>query len=97
MCDLLILATHLLVTVAKPRRRAPNLTTLDRFVLGLITLLVSSHRMPKLGALVKPATLLEFHQAMVIGNIVGSFDPRRIAASLVPKVLPLNSSRPSSR
>ena len=91
MCDLLILAIHLLVTVAKllhpggvravaaeslllehqlligngSRRRAPNLTTLDRFVLGLITLFVSPHRIPKLGALVKPATLFKSHQALV--------------------------------
>ena len=89
--DLLILAIHLLVTVAKllrpggaravaaeslllkhqllisnrSKQRAPNLTTLDRFVLGLTTLFVSPRRIAKLGALVKPATLLKFHKALV--------------------------------
>ena len=83
MRDLLLLAIHLLVTIAKllrpggaravaaeslllkqqiivsnrSRRRAPNLTTLDRFVLGLITLFVSPHRIPRLSAIIKSGTL----------------------------------------
>src|SRR5436309_12923470 len=91
MRELLILAVHLLVTVAKllrrgggraiaaeslllkhqllignrARKRAPNLTTLDRFVLGLIALFVSPRRIAKLGVLVKPATLFKFHRALV--------------------------------
>ena len=91
MRDLLILAVHLPVTVAKLlrpggvraiaaeslvlkhqllisnryRHRAPNLNTLDRVVLGLATLFVSPRRLPKLGALVKPATLFKFHKALV--------------------------------
>src|SRR5450631_3152112 len=91
MRDLLLLAIHLFVTIAKllgpggvravaaeslllkqqllitnrSRQRAPNLTTLDRFVLGLITLFVSPHRIPKLSAVVKSATLCKFHKALV--------------------------------
>jgi putative transposase len=91
MRELLILAVHLLVTIAKllrpggaravaaeslllkhqllisnrARKRAPNMTTLDRFVLGLTTLFVSPRRIARLGALVKPATLFKFHQALV--------------------------------
>ena len=91
MRELLILAVHLLVTVAKllrrgggravaaeslllkhqllisnrSRKRAPNLTTLDRFVLGLTVLFVSPRRIAKLGVLVKPATLFKFHHALV--------------------------------
>jgi putative transposase len=89
--DVLILAVHLLVTLAKllrpggvravaaeslllkhqllisnrSRQRAPNLTSVDRFVLGLATLFVRPQRLPKLGALVRPATLLKFHAALV--------------------------------
>src|ERR1700680_331309 len=84
MRDLLLLAIHLLVTLAKflgpggvrrvaaeslllkhqllisnrSRQRAPNLTMLDRLVLGLTTLFGSPHRVPKLSASLKPATLL---------------------------------------
>ena len=91
MREILILAIHLLVTLAKflrpggvravaaeslllkhqllisnrSRQRAPNLTTVDRFVLGLALLFVRPHRLPKLGALVRPATLLRFHQTLI--------------------------------
>ncbi len=91
MRDLLLLAIHLLVTLAKlfgpggtrqvaaeslllkhqllisnrSRQRAPNLTMLDRLVLGLTTLFVSPHRIPKLSAMIKPATLFKFHKALV--------------------------------
>ena len=80
MRDLLLLAIHLFVTIAKffrpggvravaaeslllkqqlivsnrSRQRAPNLTTLDRFVLALFTLFVSPRRIPKLSGIVKP-------------------------------------------
>ena len=91
MRELLVLAIHLLLTLAKlvrpggarsiaaeslvlkhqllisnrSRQRAPNLTTLDCCVLGLTTLFVSGRRISKLGALIKPATLFKFHQALV--------------------------------
>jgi hypothetical protein len=91
MREVLIVAIHLLVTLAKllrpggvravaaeslllkhqvlisnrSRHRAPNLTTLDRVVLGLATLFVSPRRIAELGALIKRATLFKFHQAVV--------------------------------
>jgi putative transposase len=103
MRDLLLLAIHFFVTVAKllgpggvrtvaaeslllkqqllvsnrSRQRAPNLSTLDRFVLGLITLFVSPRRIPKLSAIVKSATLFRFHKALVDRRRVaqGNFTP----------------------
>jgi len=91
MRELLLLAIHLIVTVAKllrpggarsvaaeslllkqqiiignrSRRRAPNLTSLDRFVLGLITLFIRPHRIPKLSGILKPTTLFKLHKALV--------------------------------
>src|SRR5450432_2209786 len=91
MRDLLNLAIHLLVTLAKllrpggaravaaeslllkqqllvinrSRARAPNLTTLDRFVLAMTTLFIRPHRIPTLAAILKPATLFKFHKALV--------------------------------
>src|SRR5487761_2428984 len=47
------------------RRRAPPLTTMDRFVLGLTMLFVHPRRVAKLAAILKPATLLRFHKALV--------------------------------
>ena len=60
-----LLLKHQLLISNRSRHRAPNLTTLDRFVLGLTTLFVSPRRIAKLGALVKPATLFKFHKALV--------------------------------
>src|ERR1700687_795737 len=60
-----LLLKHQLLISNRARQRAPNLTTLDRFVLGLTTLFVNSRRIAKLGALVKPATLFKFHHALV--------------------------------
>jgi transposase InsO family protein len=49
----------------RSRRRAPNLTSLDRFVLGLLTLFIKPHRIPKLSAILKSSTLFKLHKAMV--------------------------------
>ncbi len=49
----------------RSRRRAPNLTSLDRFVLGLITVFIRPHRIPKLSGILKPTTLFKLHKAVV--------------------------------
>jgi putative transposase len=60
-----LLLKHQLLISNRSRQRAPNLTSTDRFVLALTTLFVSPRRIPKLGVLVKPATLFKFHKALV--------------------------------
>lgn len=60
-----LLLKHQLLISNRSRHRAPNLTSVDRFVLGLTTLWIRAGRLSKLGALVKPATLLKFHRALV--------------------------------
>jgi len=92
-----LLLKHQLLISNRSRQRAPNLTSIDRFLLGLTTLFVSPRRIPKLGALIKPATLFKFHKALVDRKYRLLFSPPRIHANPVPKVLPPNSSRPSSR
>src|SRR6266516_5272238 len=90
MIHLLILAVHLMATIAKlvrpggvravvaeslvlkhqllissrARRRAPNLNSLDRLLLGLGSLFVPPSRIPKLAVILKPRTLLRFHVAL---------------------------------
>lgn len=56
-----LLLKHQLLISNRSRHRAPNLTTLDRVVLGLTTLVVNPCRIARLGTLVKPATLRKFH------------------------------------
>ena len=60
-----LLLKHQLLISNRSRQRAPNLTSMDRVLLGLSTLFVSRRRIAKLGALVKPATLFKFHKALV--------------------------------
>src|SRR5712671_4572687 len=90
MIHLLILAVHLLATIAKlvrpggvravvaeslllkhqllissrARRRAPNLNSFDRFLLGLGSLFVPASRIPKLAVILKSKTLFRFHEAL---------------------------------
>jgi putative transposase len=60
-----LLLKHQLMISNRSRQRAPNLTTIDRFVLGLTMLFVNPRRIAKLGALIKPSTLLKFHKALL--------------------------------
>jgi putative transposase len=64
VAESLLLKQQLLIS-SRSRQRAPNLTSIDRFVLGLITLFVRPRRLPKLGALIKPVTLFRFHRPLV--------------------------------
>ncbi len=60
-----LLLKHQLLSSNRCRQRAPNLTTLDRFVLGVITLFVSPRHIPNLSVILRPATLFKFHKALV--------------------------------
>lgn len=90
-----LLLKHQILIIKRSRQRAPNLTALDRFVPGLTTLLLNPRRIPKLSALIKPATRLKFHKALVDRNTRCSFPPRPISVNLVRKVLRWNSSQQS--
>ena len=63
-----LLRKHQLVIINRTRQRASNLTTFDRVVLGLATLLVCPHRPAKLSAIFEPATPFRFHKAVVRRN-----------------------------
>lgn len=60
-----LLLKHQLIISRRSSRRAPPLTTLDRFFLGLTMLFVRPRRVAKLAAILKPATLFRFHRALV--------------------------------
>jgi putative transposase len=59
-----LLLRHQLVISSRARRRAPNLNSFDRFVLGFGSLFVPAGRIPKLAVILKPRTLLRFHEAL---------------------------------
>ena len=59
-----LLLKHQLVISSRARRRAPNLNSFDRLILGLGSLFVPPSRIPKLAVILKPRTLLRFHKAL---------------------------------
>src|SRR5262249_43614885 len=59
-----LLLRHQLIISSRARRRAPNLNSFDRFVLGLGSLFVPASRFSKLAVVLKPRTLLRFHKAL---------------------------------
>jgi len=98
-----LLLKHQLLISNRSRHRAPNLTTLDRVTLGLATLLVSSRRIAKLRALVKPATLSKFHKALVDRKYRLRFSssshrrkpgPKGPSAELIAAIVALKSRNP---
>ena len=59
-----LLIKHQLLISSRARQRAPNLNSFDRCVLGLGSLFVPASRTPKLAVVLKPRTLLRFHEAL---------------------------------
>jgi hypothetical protein len=85
------------------RHRAPNLTSLDRFVLGLTTLFISPQRIAKLAAILRPVTLLKFQKALVDQKYRLLFlpsatrckpGPKRPSAELIAAIVELKSRNP---
>jgi transposase InsO family protein len=53
-----------LLVVNRSRRRAPNLSPLDRFLFGFWGLLLGERRIPRAAIILRPSTLLSFHDAL---------------------------------
>jgi len=65
-----IIAENLLLkqqlnVLGRSRKRAPNLTVTDRFILGGLSLFISARRRLSVAVVMKPSTLLKFHRALV--------------------------------
>lgn len=60
-----LLIEQQILTLTRSRRRAPNLTPLNRFVLGIGSMLVRPARLEKVAVVLRPATLLAFHCCLV--------------------------------
>ena len=60
----LLLKQQLLV-VTRSRRRAPNLSNADRFLIGFWSLFLHPGRIAKVAVGIRPSTFLDFHQCLV--------------------------------
>ena len=63
VADSLLMKQQLLV-INRSRRRAPNLSALDRFLFGLWSLFINPSRLLKVAFVIRPSTLLRFHDAL---------------------------------
>lgn len=92
-----LLLKHQLLISNRSRQRAPNLTTVDRFVLGLTAQFVRPRRIPKLSAILRSSMLFKFHKALVDRKYRLLFSSWGIDANPDRKAPPRNSSQPLLR
>ncbi len=75
VADNLLMKQQLLV-INRSRRRAPNLSALDRILLGFWSLFLSPHRIQRAAVIIRPSTLLRFHEALKKRKYRLLFSPR---------------------
>jgi len=80
-----LLMKQQLLVLSRSRRRAPNLTSVERFVLGFCTSLVRPGRLPKVAAGVSTSTLNKLHQCLVRRKYRALFSARRSGRRPGPK------------
>jgi len=59
-----LLMKHQLLVINRSSHRAPNFSTLDRILLGFWSLFLAPHRIARAGVVMRPSTLLRFHEAL---------------------------------
>ena len=64
VADNLIMKQQLLV-LNRSRRRAPNLSALDRFLFGFWSLFLDTRRIQRSAVIIRPSTLLKFHGLLI--------------------------------
>ena len=60
IADSLLMKQQLLV-INRSRRRAPNISALDRFLFGFCPLFLDLRRIQRAAVIIRPSTLLRFH------------------------------------
>lgn len=74
-----LLLKQQLIIYSRSRQRAPNLTTQDRALLAFWTLLMNPRRMARSAIIIRPSTLLSFHNALKKRSIGCCFHPAGVA------------------
>src|SRR5215471_8791122 len=80
-----LLLKQQLIVLRRARRRAPNLTGSDRLLCGFESLFLNPDRIRKLAIVLRPSTLLAFHQALVRRNYRLLFSSRSCPKKPGPK------------
>ncbi len=72
-----LLLKQILLVVTRSRRRARNLSTADRFLIGFWSLFLRPARIAKTAFSIRPSTLLNFHQCLVHRKYRRLFSPKK--------------------
>ena len=59
-----LLLKQQLIIHSRSRKRAPNLTTRDRVLIGFLSLFLTPRRLARAAVIIKPSTLLYYHNAL---------------------------------
>jgi putative transposase len=62
--DSLLMKQQLLI-MNRSRQRAPNLSALDRFLLGFWSLFLNPRHLRRAAVIIRPSTLLKFHKLLM--------------------------------
>ena len=71
-----LLLKQQLIIHSRSRQRAPNLMTRDRALLGFMSLFLTPRRLARSAIIIKPTTLLSFHNALKKGKYRLLYSPR---------------------
>ena len=101
VADSLLMKQQLLV-INRSRRRAPKFSTLDRILLGFWSLFLAPSRISRAGVILRPSTLLRFHQALkkrkyrllFSSRKVGKPGPKGPSPELIRAILELKQRNP---
>ena len=63
VADSLLMKQQLLI-INRSRKRAPNLTPIDRLLLGFWSLFLKPHHIQRAAVILRPSTLLKFHDML---------------------------------
>ena len=63
VADSLLMKQQLLI-INRSRQRAPNLSALDRFLLGFWSLFLNPRHLQRAAVIIRPSTLLKFHNLL---------------------------------
>jgi len=71
-----LLLKQQLIIHSRSRQRSPNLSTQQRTLLGFLSLFLSPRRITRAAIIIKPSTLLRFHNALVKRKYQQLYSPR---------------------
>ena len=94
VADNLLMKQQLLI-INRSRQRSPNLLAHERFLLGFWSLFLTPHRILRAAIIIRPSTLLKFHESLVKRKYRLLFSSIAVVSPVL-KGHPKNSFKPSS-